>query len=49
VVLAGALGVEVRVAEVSTYQTGRGPVSSPDHGGHLHWLDKDMPNRDRPA
>ena len=22
--------------------------SSPDLGGHLHWLDPDMPNRDRP-
>jgi peptide/nickel transport system substrate-binding protein len=22
--------------------------ASPDLGGHLHWLDKDMPNRDRP-
>jgi peptide/nickel transport system substrate-binding protein len=34
---------------LSSYQTGRAPVSSPDHGGHLYWLDKAMPNRDRPA
>jgi ABC-type transport system substrate-binding protein len=33
----------------SSNATGHAPTSSPDLGGHLHWLDPKMPNRDRPV
>jgi ABC-type transport system substrate-binding protein len=32
---------------ISSAATGRSSQGSPDLGSHLHWLDKDMPNRDR--
>ena len=32
---------------LSSAATGRVPVGSPVLGAHKHWLDKDMPNRDR--